>query len=581
MYYTLGKGEGKPVPHPTPFELDTQHIGALPLVHHMLERLRVETTLDRFLPRPHPRTRIPPRQALGVLVRNLALARVPLYALGEWAALRVPTLLGLAGPVGRGLEDDRVGRSLDRLFDADRYALLTELVVHMVREFGVGLEELHNDSTTITLHGQYAAASGRLVRGKPTLRISHGHNKDHRPDLKQLLWILTVSADGAVPVHFKVADGSTEDSTTHRETWETLCRWVGSPRFLYVADSKLCTFENLRHIHREGGWFLTVLPRSRKEDRLFKDWLQQHTPEWEPVAERPSLRRADAAPDVVRTCPSPVPDADGFRLHWYHSTWKEARDAEARSDAIEAAWKGLEALRARLEGPRSRLRSRAGVRRAAEEVLQERGAERWIAYQVTPFEEVAFRQEKRGRPGRNTRWRRQVKTRFRLTWSLRQERVDYDARCDGLFPLLTNVPEKRLSAVELWTAYKSKQPLVEKRHDLLKNVEAATPMYLKSVARIEALLFLHFVALLVHALVEREIRRAMRQRRIESLPLYPEQRACQAPTARRIFELFEPLQRHLLRKDGLIIQRFDPELDERQQLILELLDIPPSTFRNL
>jgi transposase len=547
----------------------------------LLARLRFDALLERHLPRPHPRARVTPRQALGVLVRNLALARVPLYALGEWAEPRVPALLGLAAAPGRALEDDRVGRSLDRLFDADRAALLTELVVHMVREFDVALDELHNDSTTITLHGQYAAASGRLVRGKPTLRIAHGHNKDHRPDLKQLLWILTISADGAVPVHFKVADGSTEDSTTHRETWETLRRWVGSPRFLYVADSKLCTFENLRHIHREGGWFLTVLPRTRKEDRLFKDWIQDHTPSWEPIASRSSRRREKAAPDVVRACPSPVPDADGFRLWWYHSTAKEARDAEARSDAIEVAWKGLEALRARLEGPRSRLRSRASIARAAEAILQERGAERWIAYEVTPVEEVVFRQEKRGRPGHHTRWRRRLKTRFQLQWSLRKERIDYDARCDGLFPLLSNAPEDRLSAAELWAAYKSKQPFVEKRHDLLKNVEAATPMYLKSVARIEALLFVHFVALLIHALLEREVRRAMRARQLDALPIYPEERACAAPTAQRILELFEPLQRHELRKKSRVVQRFDPELNERQRLILDLLAIPPSAFRRL
>jgi transposase len=560
------------------FELESQQIGGLPLVNRLLARLRFEALLDRHLPRPPPRARVTPRQALGVLVRNLVLARVPLYALGEWAEPRVPALLGLAAAPGRALEDDRVGRSLDRLFDTDRAALLTELIVHMVREFDVALDELHNDSTTLTLHGHYSAATGRLVRGKPTLRIAHGHNKDHRPDLKQLLWILTISADGAVPVHFKVADGSTEDSTTHRETWETLRRWVGSPRFLYVADSKLCTFENLRHIHRAGGWFLTVLPRTRKEDRLFKDWIQDHTPPWEPIACRPSGRQAQAPADEVRACPSPVPDAEGFRLCWYHSTAKQARDAAARSDAIEAAWKGLEALRARLEGPRSRLRSRASVARAVEAILRERDAERWMAYQVAPVEEVLFRQEKRGRPGRNTRWRRQVKLRFQLTWSLRQERIDYDARCDGLFPLLTNVPEDRLSAAELWAAYKSRQPLVEKRHDLLKNVEAATPMYLKSEARIEALLFVHFVALLVHALLEREVRRAMRRRHLDTLPLYPEERACAAPTARRIFELFEPLQRHQLRRKGHVLQRFDPELNDRQRLILDLLDIPPSAF---
>ena len=284
---------------------------------------------------------------------------------------------------------------------------------------------------------------------------------------------------------------------------------------------------------------------------------------------------------MVRACPSPVPDADGFRLGWYHSTAKEARDAESRSDAIEVAWKGLEALRTRLEGPRSRLRTRASVARAAEAILRERGAERWIAYAVTPVEEVVFRQEKRGRPGRHTRWRRRLKTRFQLSWSVRKERTDYDARCDGLFPLLSNAPEDRLSAAELWAAYKSKQPFVEKRHDLLKNVAAATPMYLKSVARIEALLFVHFVALLVHALLEREVRRAMRTRHLDALPLYPEERACAAPTARRILELFEPLQCHELRQKGRVIQRFDPELNDRQRLILDLLEIPPSAFRHL
>jgi transposase len=550
-------------------------------VQRILARLDLDALLAAYLPRPHPRTHLEPRRALGVLVRNLVLARVPLYAMSEWVAPRLPALLGLERGQARWLEDDRVGRALDRLFDADRAALLTALVVHMVREFDVSLDELHNDSTTITLHGDYAEAVGQRIRGKPTSRVTHGHNKDHRPDLKQLLWILTVSADGAVPVHFKVTDGSAEDSTTHPDTWEALRRLVGSPRFLYVADSKLCTWDNLRHIHREQGWFLTVLPRSRKEDRQFKDWLQDHTPDWEEIARRPHPRRRDGPPDLVRACPSPVPDAHGFRLLWYHSTHKEARDAASRSDTIEAAWKKLEALRERLQGPRPRLRTRAGVARAADAILQERGADRWIAYELQSVEDARYRQEKRGRPGPRTRWRRQLKTRFQLTWTLRDDRVTYDTRCDGLFPLVTNVPEERLSAAEVWTAYKSKQPLVEKRHDLLKNIEAATPVYLKSIARIEALLFVHFAALLVHALLEREIRRAMEERGLKGLPIYPEERLCAAPTARRIFELFEPLQRHVLRKAGRVVQRFAPELNDRQRLILDLLDIAPDEFTNL
>jgi len=570
------------MPSARPFTLDTRQVGALPLVNRILERLRFDALLECRLARPHPRAKVPAREALGVLVRNLVLVREPLYALGEWAHGRVPRLLGLAPEQVQALQDDRVGRALDRLFDADRAALLTDLVVGMVREFDVALDQLHNDSTTITLHGEYAGAVGGRVRGKPTVRIERGYNKDHRPDLKQILWILTISADGAVPVHFKVADGSTADTTTHVEIWETLRQLVGSAFFLYVADSKLCSEDTLRHIHREHGWFLTVVPRTRAEDGLFKDWLQDHMPEWEEVARRRHPGKRNGSEDVVRGCPSPIPDANGFRLLWYHSTWKEARDARARREAIQGAWKKLEALRERLESPRSRFKKAAGVCEEADAILEDRGADRWLSYEVTSFEEERYRQEKRGRPGKNTRWRRKLKTRFELTWTLRQDNVDYDTRCDGIFPLVTNRSEDALSLADAWTAYRTKQPLVEARHDLLKNVEAVTPMWLKSVSRIEALLFVEFVALLVHALVEREVRRAMAARGMETLPLYPEERDCPAPTARRIFELFEPLQRNVLKtEDGRFVQRFDPDLDERQQLLLELLDVSPDEFKNL
>jgi transposase len=507
------------------------------------------------------------------------LARVPLYGLGEWARGWVPALLGLRAEQVALLNDDRVGRALDRLFDADPRALLTTLVVHMVKEFEVSLEQLHNDSTSLTLHGEYAAATGRLVRGRPTLVVTFGHNKDHRPDLKQLLWILTVSADGAVPVHVKGADGDTEDSTTHRETWEVLRALVGSANFLYVADSKLCTRETLKHIHEHGGRFITVLPRTRKEDALFKAWLQTHSPAWEEVARKPHPRGKDGPPDVFRAIPSPIPDADGFRLFWYESSHKQERDAQARRDALQKAWKQLEELAARLQGPRPRFGTRAAVAAAVETILARTGTARWVAYQVDTVDEAVFRQETRGRPGTNTRWRRRLKRRFRLTWERREPEIAYDARTDGLFPLLTNDPD--LTAAALLDAYKSKQPLVEKRHDLLKNVAAATPMYLKSISRIEALLALHFVALLVHALLEREVRRAMARRGIAELPLYPEDRDCKAPSTARILEVFAPLQRHLLYKAGRVVQRFDPELTDLPRKLLGLLGVSPKVFMNV
>ena len=353
---------------------------------------------------------------------------------------------------------------------------------------------------------------------------------------------------------------------------------VGSANFLYVADSKLCTRETLKHIDERGGSFITVLPRSRKEDTLFKAWLQTHTPAWEEVARKPHPRCKHGPPDVFRAVASSIPDADGFRLLWYESSHKMERDAQARRTAIQTAWRGLADFAAKLQGPRPRRRTRAAVAATVEGLLAASGAARWVSYEVVPVDEASFHQEKRGRPGQNTRWRRRLKRRFRLTWQLREAEIAADARADGVFPLLTN--RRDLTAGAILDAYKSKQPLVEQRHDLLKNVAAAAPVLLKSPSRIEALLFLLFVALLVHALIEREVRAAMAARAIKTLPLYPEDRACKAPSTDRILEIFGPLQRHLLCHTERVMRRFDPDLTALQRRLLSLLGLSPKAFLN-
>ncbi|MBM4012151.1 MAG: IS1634 family transposase, partial [Planctomycetes bacterium] len=149
------------------------------------------------------------------------------------------------------LNDDRIGRALDTLFAADVPSLVLSVMTHVVREFQVSLDELHNDSTTISFHGDYTEAStAQRVFGRQTVAITHGHSKDHRPDLKQLLFILTVTADGGVPLAFRAESGNVVDDQTHRETWDLLCQLTGRRDFLYVADCKLATSENMASIHQ-------------------------------------------------------------------------------------------------------------------------------------------------------------------------------------------------------------------------------------------------------------------------------------------------------------------------------------------
>jgi transposase len=547
--------------------LDSFHLGALPILNRILQRLRLDEFLRDYLPREDKRSRVPTTAALLVLLRNLLLSRQPLYGVGEWAARYAPDLLGLSDDQLGGLNDDRVGRCLDRLFQSDVASLALAVATQAITEFKVELDELHNDSTTVTFHGAYSnAAEEKTRQGKKTLAITWGHNKDHRPDLKQLLYILTVAGDGGVPVHFQVQSGNITDDKTHRATWDLLCKLTGRRDFLYVADCKLATVENMAYIHQRGGRFLSVLPRTRGEDRAFREAILQGQVQWQPIHDKRNER--GEVVDHYSVCESPTISAEGYRLVWYHSTRKAELDAEARVRQVGKASAQLTELSRRLASPRSRYRQRAKVEKAVAEIVEACGVGAWITTEIQERTVETYRQKGRGRPSDATVYVRHISSRFELTSRIDHERLNAERCCDGIFPLITN--ELSLSERDLLLAYKQ-QPWIERRFTQLKTDFEVAPVYLKDVSRIQALLCVYFFVMLVEALLERELRRAMDREEIESLPLYPESRPSRRPTARRVIDLFEDVQRHALvvgKKPPLV---FTTELTKLQREILRLL----------
>jgi len=549
-------------------------VGALPLVNRLLGRTRLEEFLRDALPREDGRTKLSPTKALLVLLRNLLLSREPIYGLGEWAARHAPDLLGLTEKEVDLLNDDRVGRALDKLFAADVPSLVLSVATHAVKEFGLCLDELHNDSTTVSFFGAYsAAAEAQRVFGRPTLAITFGHSKDHRPDLKQLLFILTVTADGGVPLHFRAASGNVTDDTTHRDTWNLLCELTGRRDFLYVADSKLATRENMAYLHQRQGRFITVLPKTRLEDAAFRKLVTQGQITWRPLWEK-----TDEDGEVIdrySTSDQPASSVEGYRLVWYHSQRKAEQDAVARAGRIQRALKELAALREKLHSPRTRYRQEGKVQKAVAQILQSCQAEAWIVTEVKPKEVETFRQARRGRPSKETPYVRKVTTRFELAYRIDDARATEAASSDGIFPLITNVAD--LPELELLKTYK-RQPTIEKRFSQLKTDFEVAPVYLKAVHRIQALLSVYFLALLIEALLERELRQAMQRKEIDSLPLYPEGRACRWPTSRRVLDLFEPIQRHALTRGKHSAEVLVTDLTRVQRRLLNLLGLPPKHY---
>ncbi|MGH8773860.1 MAG: hypothetical protein ACRDWI_01360 [Jiangellaceae bacterium] len=100
-------------------------------------------------------------------------------------------------------------------------------------------------------------------------------------------------------------------------------------------------------------------------------------------------------------------------------------------------------------------------------------------------------------------------------------------------------------------------------------------------ARIEALFCCQFLALLISALIEREIRTGMHKADLDKIGLYPEFRNCTSPSTERILEIFGTVSRHTLHHDGVLVKTVQPELTTQQLQILELMDLTASVYTQL
>jgi transposase len=557
-------------------ELRTYDVGALPLLNQIVERMQLQRILGEHLPKDDSRTELPTVTALLVLFVNLLMAREPVYGVGEWAALFPADLLGLRQQDLARLHDDRLGRSLDRMFEGIGPTLIMAVVRHVIQEFAISLDELHNDSTTVSFYGAYDEAGQETEqRGRPTHAITWGHSKARRPDLKQLLYILTVTSDGNVPVYFSSASGNTVDDGTHIGTWDLLYELIGHADFLYVADCKLASHENLSHIATRGGRFVTVLPRGRSEDVAFRQRLHAT-----PSVLKWTLLYALAddhghVVDELFVCGDDHVHSDGYRLLWYRSTRKAEQDKSRRARSIQKATDALNDLRERLQGPRTRFRERSKVEQALADVLVKAEASSLLLVEIEAQEEETFRQATRGRPSEQTQYLKETRSRFTLTWKLNLEAISAAEREDGVFPLLTN--DRKLSATELLQAYK-RQPMLEKRFSQFKSDFAVAPVFLKNVSRIQGLLASYFFALLVQTLLERELRQAMARAGEVTLPLYPEARPCARPTTHRLIEVFSSIQRHEVRVGEGDPRVMVTKLTKTQRSIIRLLGLNPRTY---
>jgi transposase len=196
------------------FETRFKQVQVLPMVKHFMNDLDLLNLFTRYVPAA-PDSLADHAESLCILTANIICENKPLYKVKEWLSQYSDGLVG--EPAAANLfNDDRLARALSALFDSDRHSLMTEVSGNAIAVHKLLTDEIHNDSTTVTFIGKYDTPDPEAVK------LKHGHNKDFRPDCKQIVFGLNITADGHVPLSYKLFDGNTTDDVTHIPNWNAL-----------------------------------------------------------------------------------------------------------------------------------------------------------------------------------------------------------------------------------------------------------------------------------------------------------------------------------------------------------------------
>ena len=523
---------------------DTQVVGALPVVAHFCDLLELGETVDRVVPWEGD---VPLGDLVEVLVTNRLLEPKAMFRIGQWA--QTAGVTDYFGLTVEELNDDRLGRALERIAD-HREAVETALVLHAVRRFKLDVSQIHYDISDVELFGAYEID---IPEGQPapTPMPAYGRTKSGRKNVKQIQFGLNVTRDGAVPVAHLPLDGNAAESPTHLVNLKQLARMLPKLQLLYIADSKLDTPENLRTIVAAHGQFLCA--------GVFSPQLQQQF-----LKLRHQLRRVDYSPKSQAKRPPPQRDryeaceiterlegtVDGRKIRCDYRlifVWSQARardQAATRQRHVAKIRAGFEAVAKNLG--RYSLKTRQAIVRRLEAARAKYAEGTLFVYELC---------ERQGK--------------FTLNWKIDPQALAEWEQLEGVYVLKTNLSKRRHPIAKLLETY-GEQKHVERRIHHLKGPLAIAPMFLENPKRIAGLLCILVWALMVLALMERQVRRRLRGKPLYGL--YPENRPSPAPTGPAVLDCFGTLCIVIVKHHGSIARRLaEPSATQRE--ILKLLDI--------
>ena len=179
----------------------------------------------------------------------------------------------------------KLGRVLDRLHNFGTEALFSHIAVDVCEKENIDFRFNHLDTSAFSLTGEYLPDADEQA-----ISITHGHSKDHRPDLKQVMLEMMVTQDGGIPILFKSLDGNSSDNTVFKDRAAALIKEFEqseTPRYI-VADCKMYTRKNAPNLSKL--LFVTRIPQNIKEVEEVITQALDNTDDWLEFDDGPNVK---------------------------------------------------------------------------------------------------------------------------------------------------------------------------------------------------------------------------------------------------------------------------------------------------
>ena len=480
-------------------QLTITDVQFLPIVKAFARRIQLVDTINQMV---HTEMELKPGIVVLAMVLDSLSGRSPLYRLMHFFDEKdTELLLGEQIPASR-FTDYNVARALDCIFETGTQKIFGQLSQNAVGGFKIQPTGVHYDTTSITVFGDYA------MTDEP-FKITYGHSKDKRPDLKQFL-VEMLCVERNIPLFGATRDGNASDKTLNNELLSHISKYMArygikEGAFVHVADAAFVTAENLAKAGTRIK-FLSRLPANFKEcGRAIReavqsdDWIDIGViAETEDTAKRPaaSYKAFDTTVTIKKR---------SYRAIVVHSSAHDKRRHKRIERQLKKNKESLEKIAKKITAENYYCEADAEAAALKLRQIPKKSDCHLIETAITKVDKF-----RRGRPKKGeTRVPESVEYRVDVTLVEDASKLQHLRQEAGCFVLLSNLnsPEERdaWSPEQLLRLYKN-QCGIEQNFGFLKDPVVINSIFLKKNSRIEVLGMILLIALLIWRLIERSMR---------------------------------------------------------------------------